>query len=231
MHPNYFARFRESIKKIFLPYSATSFFHPGHRIQFVYEILCATEIEIIENDVKKIETSPGIERLLKEKVYLAAYPLHDGGITYDPIEVKDSPVYEWNMRRLLRRYWSDMRNLIKHQPMVQIQHYYGLTVAVYFAWLGCYTRALIPLSIIGVISFLYGLSSVTVNSEIEDVCEKHSDIWMCPYCFRCMPWRLGESCFLYRATEIFANKAMPVYAIFVCVWSSWFLVYWQRKQV
>lgn len=42
------------------------------------------------------------------------------------------------------------------QPLDAIKEYFGAKVAIYFAWLGFYTHMLIPVSICGILFFVYG---------------------------------------------------------------------------
>lgn len=41
--------------------------------------------------------------------------------------------------------------------------YFGEKVALYYLWLGWYTRLLVPAAILGVIIFLYGLAFFNTN--------------------------------------------------------------------
>jgi len=41
---------------------------------------------------------------------------------------------------------------------VIFRDYFGEKVALYYLWLGWYTRMLVPAAIIGIIVFLYGLA-------------------------------------------------------------------------
>jgi hypothetical protein len=48
----------------------------------------------------------------------------------------------------------------KTQPLDLVRKYFGDEVGIYFAWLGFYTKMLLPASIVGFICFIYGLASV-----------------------------------------------------------------------
>jgi hypothetical protein len=116
----------------------------------------------------------GIEKLLANKGYLAAFPLHDG--EFDP-DFNDDVLSD---RNLLWQHWSRFGKWYKHQPLDKIRGYFGekignlcssaylklMPVGFYFAWLGFYTTWLVIPAIIGFIVFFYG---VGVNEE-HQVC-------------------------------------------------------------
>jgi len=39
--------------------------------------------------------------------------------------------------------------------------YFGEKIGLYFAWLGYYTRWLIPASVVGLLVFIYGVATIT----------------------------------------------------------------------
>lgn len=67
------------------------------------------------------------------------------------------------MRHLLYTEWASIKQCIKQQPLDHIKEYFGVKIALYFAWLGFYTYMLIPASIVGLIVFLYG--AITINQN------------------------------------------------------------------
>jgi anoctamin-1 len=85
-------------------------------------------------------------------VYRAAYPLHDG-----------NPSTGDGDRSLLYKEWAAVRKWIHHQPLDTIKDYFGVQIALYFAWLGFYTHMLIPAAIAGLICFLFGLFTLFSN--------------------------------------------------------------------
>jgi hypothetical protein len=88
----------------------------------------------------------GINRLLKEDIIKAAYPLHDGDSSYNS-GVK-------NPRSLLNSCWSRYTYFYKFQPIDNVRDYFGEKIGFYFAWLGAYTTFLLAPSLIGLIVFL-----------------------------------------------------------------------------
>ena len=64
-----------------------------------------------------------------------------------------------NERRLLYLEWATIKNWYKKQPLWLIKNYFGVKIGLYFAWLGFYTKMLIIPSIVGIFSFIFGLST------------------------------------------------------------------------
>ncbi|XP_046590549.1 anoctamin-5 [Neodiprion lecontei] len=164
----------------------------------------------------------GIESLLIDGVYSAAYPLHDG--TYKQPGSK---------RSLLYQEWGSTRKWVKLQPLDAIADYFGVNFAIYFAWLGFYTYMLIPASIAGLLCFFYGLITLNSNQLANEACDKTaSEIVMCPQCDkRCDYWRLNETCLLTKVTYLFDNPATPVFAVFMSFWTTLYLELWKRRSV
>lgn len=97
----------------------------------------------------------GIDKLLDDEMYIDAYPLHDG-----------HHMDQESQRSLLFNEWARLKNWIKHQPLDTIKEYFGVKVALYFAWLGFYTEMLIAPAVIGVICFFYGVATMFSNSLV-----------------------------------------------------------------
>ena len=98
----------------------------------------------------------GIQRLVNKNVYKSAYPLHDGDYDYHDSEENS---IKMNERRLLYLEWATIKNWYKKQPLWLIKNYFGVKIGLYFAWLGFYTKMLIIPSIVGIFSFIFGLST------------------------------------------------------------------------
>ena len=130
-----------------------TYFTPTQRGRIVWEILATTTYG------KRKRAEVGVERLLEEGVYKAAYPLHDG-----PYEKqKHTHVEDLNERQILYEYWARWGKWFKYQPLDHIREYFGEKIGIYFAWLGFYTAWLLPASVIGVIVFLYGVFTMNAN--------------------------------------------------------------------
>lgn len=216
---------------MFEPYNEFSFFQPTDRILIVWDILTHTQCEPGPIDTAKI----GIERLLNRGIYLAAYPLHDGGVTLTKEKTRGIPLHVWNDRRLLRKFWANKCKWYKNQPLDLVRRYFGLQIAVYFAWLSCYTRALIPAAIVGLGCFIYGIVLATKDVPISELCdsEKIGNITMCPTCPMpaCEEWNLSQSCTIYTVTKMFSNEASMVYVLFLIIWTVFFQISWKRTEV
>ncbi|XP_015606039.1 anoctamin-5 [Cephus cinctus] len=164
--------------------------------------------------------SEGIQTLLAQGVYCAAYPLHDG--TYKE---------RGSIRALLYEEWGATSKWLKLQPIDTIQEYFGVNFALYFAWLGFYTYMLIPASIAGLICFFYGLVTLSSNQLARDACDPDANnVIMCPQCDKtCDYWRLSETCLLTRVTHLFDNPATTIFAIFMSFWATLYLELWRRR--
>lgn len=83
----------------------------------------------------------GIDRLIRDGVFQAAYPLHEGDYKHDPDELQ-TPMMENNPRRILYDNWARYRLFYKAQPLDLIRDYFGEKISLYFAWLGLKSQRL-----------------------------------------------------------------------------------------
>ncbi|XP_060647312.1 anoctamin-1 isoform X2 [Drosophila nasuta] len=164
------------------------------------------------------EMAFGIERLVAEGVYCAAYPLHDGEIT----EVG-------TMRELLYTNWASVKKWYRYQPLDDIKEYFGVKIGLYFAWLGYYTYMLLLASIVGLICFIYSWISLKNYVPIKDICDRSNDnITMCPLCDWCEFWKLRETCTYAKITYLIDNPSTIFFAVFMSFWATLFLELWKR---
>uniref|UniRef100_A0A667WRK1 Anoctamin n=1 Tax=Myripristis murdjan TaxID=586833 RepID=A0A667WRK1_9TELE len=108
--------------------------------------------------------------------------------------------------------------------------YFGEKVALYFLWLGWYTKLLVPAASLGVVVFLYGIAFFNTNPLIKEVCE--SSIIMCPRCDKreCTVWKLSDTCTYAKVTHLFDNEGTVAFAMFMAVWATLFLELWKRHR-
>jgi len=110
------------------------------------QIIRATEADHNIPGMRAIKLYPQeaiIPKCLTKEIIHNIFPLHD----------------ETDLKVLCSE-WCHYRKILKSQPLEKVQRYFGETVAMYFAFLGFYTLALIPPAFIGVISFFLGGDNV-----------------------------------------------------------------------
>ncbi|CAM4584109.1 unnamed protein product [Caretta caretta] len=189
------------------------------RIHIVNFILQNTEISCEDPFGGKQEQRRGsnpetLQRLIKAKVFEAAFPLHEQG---EP-------------RILLKRNWAQWRKILKEQPIEDIRSYFGEKVALYFVWLGWYTRILFPAAVLGLLVFLYGSFHFDSSQLSKEICEANTTI-MCPLCDQNCPfWQLSDTCTYAKVTHLFDNEGTILFAVLMALWATVFLELWKRKR-
>nr|CAD2167939.1 unnamed protein product [Meloidogyne enterolobii] len=181
-----------------------NFFSRADRARMVYDLLIRTRYDR-GNRVDKMRF--GIERLIRNKTYSAAYPLHE---ELDTSSKTDDYSTCPSDRQLLYETWVKLKNIVKYQPLDLIQKYYGTKIAFYFAWLGFYTRCLYPISILGVICVIYGLFTMSTDISSNDICYgpdgSVSQELLCPACEKfCDYIPLNSTCLYSKAAYVFDN--------------------------
>ncbi|XP_055345444.1 anoctamin-5-like [Paramacrobiotus metropolitanus] len=198
-----------------------SFFSAGQRSRIVWE--CLSRIRYDEGNPTKF----GIQRLLANNTFIAAFPLHDGPWERTP---KQKPT---NMRAILYDQWGRFTNWFKIQPIDYVKVYFGERLAFFFAWMEFYTAMLIPPSVVGLACFIYGVASLSNDPVSNSICYDPfiGNTTMCPLCDKWCPfWKLKESCALAKATYLFDNSATMFFSAFMALWAMVFLELWQRRQ-
>ncbi|XP_061274151.1 anoctamin-2 [Bos javanicus] len=194
-----------------------TFFDNATRSRIVHEILKRTTCSRANNMM-------GINSLIANNIYEAAYPLHDGEY--------DSPGDDMNDRKLLYQEWARYGVFYKFQPIDLIRKYFGEKIGLYFAWLGLYTSFLIPSSVIGIIVFLYGCATIEEDIPSKEMCDQQNAFTMCPLCdTSCDYWNLSSACGTARASHLFDNPATVFFSIFMALWATMFLENWKRLQM
>ena len=126
------------------------------------------------------------------------------------------------MRHLLYSEWACIKKFYLYQPLDYIKEYFGIKIALYFAWLGFYTRMLFPASVVGLLCFIYSCYTLYSNEPSEDVCNTNLCITMCPLCDFCAYWNLGNTCFHARVTYLFDNVSTVFFTVFMSLWGKLF---------
>ncbi|XP_076085009.1 anoctamin-7-like isoform X2 [Mytilus galloprovincialis] len=200
-----------------------TYFSITQRGRIVWEILATTAYG------KRKHAEIGVERLLEEEIYKAAYALHDGTFEKPKQPIRPEKL---NDRQILYEYWARWGKWFKYQPLDHIREYFGEKVGIYFAWLGFYTAWLLPASVIGVIVFLYGVFTMTSNVPANEICNSGETFKMCPICpenIGCPYWYISDVCIYVKISYLFDHPGTVLYAVFTSFWAVTFLEYWKRK--
>lgn len=138
-------------------------------------------------------------------------------------------LHERKTQKHLKEKWARWTGLFVGQPVDDVRTYFGEKVALYYLWLGWYTKLLVPAAALGVVVFLYGLAFFNTNPLIKEVC--HSNITMCPRCDkRCDLWQLADTCVYAKISHLFDNEGTVAFAMFMAIWATLFLELWKRHR-
>ncbi|KAK3739467.1 hypothetical protein QZH41_007863, partial [Actinostola sp. cb2023] len=173
----------------------------------------------------------GINRLLYEESYIAAYPLHEG--TPEIPDIPPSDPSDLTRRQGLRYSWASFSQWYKFQPLNAIKEYFGVRVSLYYAWLGIYNYMLVAAAFVGLLCFFGGLGSIDSFVPTQEICNNSNTklFHMCPLCdVDCSYWSLTISCRYARLTHLFDNEGTVFFAAFMALWSAVFLEVWKRKE-
>ncbi|XP_055346067.1 anoctamin-7-like isoform X2 [Paramacrobiotus metropolitanus] len=199
----------------------TKLFSRSQRSYIVSEILQT----VVYGDERKGQM--GLPRLLSEGVFQAAFPLHDGPLDAE-LTARRRNAHS-NQRQILRDHWADFKCFFRYQPIGHIRSYFGEQITLYFAWLGLYTGWLIPLALVGIAAFLYGIVTIPEDPIVQEVCNKGEHYRMCPVCDNCPYWQLKEACGGKKIGYLFDNYGTCVHAFFISLWSVMLVEFWKRK--
>ena len=138
-----------------------------------------------------------------------------------------------NLRSLLRQEWTALNKLHRYQPLDYIKDYFGVKIALYFAWLGFYTHTLLFASVVGCLCFFYSVLSLPTHIPSKEICSGTFNVTMCPICdhsgeHSCGYWYLGETCLHSKAAYLFDNSTTVFFAMFMSLWAALFLETWKR---
>ncbi|XP_069377990.1 anoctamin-9-like isoform X5 [Paralichthys olivaceus] len=174
----------------------------------------ATRIRIVHFILHQtfINTGENLKELLMKDVFETIFCLH-----------------ERKKQKQLKREWARWSGLFTGQPVNDVKCYFGEKVALYYLWLGWYTKLLVPAAAVGVVVFLYGLAFFNTNPLIKEVC--NSSTIMCPRCDnRCTVWQLSDTCAYAKVSHLFDNEGTVAFAMFMAIWATLFLELWKRHR-
>ncbi|XP_069040094.1 anoctamin-7 isoform X2 [Lepisosteus oculatus] len=197
-----------------------SYFSSTQRHRIVAEVLARTAYG------KRRRAEVGMERLLSEGAYTAAFPLHEGSFELPEYEV---PPERLNPRQVLYQYWARWSKWYKYQPVDHIRQYFGEKIAIYFAWLGFYTAWLLPAAAAGTLVFISGIVTMGTNTPAEEICSSRGRYLMCPLCDTCSTWNISDICSMAKLGYLFDHPGTVVFSVFMSLWAVTFLEYWKRK--
>ncbi|KAL3991258.1 receptor-type tyrosine-protein phosphatase U [Sarotherodon galilaeus] len=196
-----------------------TFFKTTQRHQVLYEILARTPYGLVKNG------EVGVDRLVNEQVFTAAYPLHEGDYQLPTPPVSPQSL---SLRQILYAYWAQWSCWRRYQPLDHIREYFGEKIALYFAWLGFYTGWLLPASVVGTVIFLIGFWLVATDVPANELCGSGNSFVMCPLCNICSYWNYSSICVTYKAGLLFDNGGTVFLSVFMSLWAITFLEYWKR---
>ncbi|XP_062242198.1 anoctamin-7 [Platichthys flesus] len=211
--PNKLQRFLGSDNK-------ETFFKTTQRHQVLYEILARTPYGSVNRG------RVGIDRLLSEQVFTAAYPLHEGAFQ---LPAPPLPPQAYSLRQVLYWHWARWSCWRRYQPLDHIREYFGEKIALYFAWLGFYTAWLLPASLLGTLVFMVGVCLMVTDVPAKEVCDSGDGFVMCPTCNICSFWNYSSICVTYKAGILFDNGGTVFLSVFMSLWAVTFLEYWKRS--
>ncbi|MGH0117212.1 UNVERIFIED_CONTAM: hypothetical protein FKN15_046133 [Acipenser sinensis] len=217
---SYTAPFSQQRIHHFIIHNKDTFFNNATRSRIVHHILQRIKYEEGKNKI-------GLNRLLSNNSYEAAFPLHEGSYrSKNSIRTHGAD----NHRHLLYECWAWWGVWYKYQPLDLVRRYFGEKIGLYFAWLGWYTGMLFPAAFVGLLVFLYGVFTLDYCQVSKEICQA-SDIIMCPLCDKYCPYmKLSDSCVYAKVTHLFDNGATVFFAVFMAVWATVFLEFWKRRR-
>uniref|UniRef100_G3Q7C6 Anoctamin n=1 Tax=Gasterosteus aculeatus aculeatus TaxID=481459 RepID=G3Q7C6_GASAC len=200
----------------FIIHNRDTFFSNATRSRIIHHILQRVKYEEGKNKM-------GLNRLLSNSSYEAAFPLHEGSYhSKNSIRTHGAE----NHRHLLYECWAWWGVWYKYQPLDLIRRYFGEKIGLYFAWLGWYTGMLFPAALVGLLVFLYGFFTLEHCQVSKEICQA-TDI-MCPICDQYCPYlRLSDSCIYAKVPSPQQRDKTLVADVFL---STVFLEFWKRRR-
>jgi len=98
-----------------------------------------------------------IEHILQGETDRGGVGLNLNALVKKGIITRVFPLHQEKKRKELLGSWAAARNVHREQPLEEIRNYFGEEIALYFAWLGFYTKWLWIASALGVVAFIFYL--------------------------------------------------------------------------
>ena len=185
----------------------------GTILRMVDRIRLATQVMERTSVVNPLAGSAGcglnIDKMLFEKRILAAFPYNSLA------EARET--HERGIDELFST-WVGIFKLPWVQPLDDVRNFFGEKVAVYYAFVGHYTKWVFWASIVGFAIFLHQLGSLDENTGAADFLKPSKIVYNLT---------TGQDGIVVY-TEV---PELAFYSLFVMVWGSVMFEYWKRKQI
>ena len=133
------------------------------------------------------------------------------------------------IRCRLRSTWATLGWCFSSQPFEDIVDYMGVKLAMYYAWVGFYTNMLLLIAVPGLVTVLGGYLQLSYWPPVQAICSHTDHLLLCPSCvINCNYSRISENCFEAKTNHLFGNFLTVVFAVWTCLWATFFLEYWKR---
>lgn len=88
---------------------------------------------------------------------------------------------------------------------------------------------LIFIAVPGLVTVLGGYLQLAYWPPVQEVCTHSDHLLLCPTCvINCNYTRISESCLEARTTHIFGNFFTIIFAVWTCLWATFFLEFFKR---
>jgi len=176
------------------------------RMNLIQQIMESPRTVNVANDTKG--AGRNLAKMVHKKQVLAVFPLQTAAGSMDSGELTVDELY---------RKWSTLFKLPWDQPIGEIRNYFGEKVALYFAFLGHYTKWLAFSAIVGLALFFHQLGELSKGTD-------------------------GKGTFLAPAKLVNDSNGSPyvvvytdvpeigIFAGFMALWATFMLEFWKRKQ-
>ncbi|XP_026322584.1 anoctamin-5-like [Hyposmocoma kahamanoa] len=174
----------------------------------------------------------GLSRLLKAKIIVDAYALHDG-----PYFITNSQdLCTANARQMLFYNWAGFTNMYMSQPLTLIYEYFGSRIALYFAFYQFYITFLMfmmPIALFMIVPSWKILKSLFLKEPSNMYCKgsRMSVTGLCPSCmdFNACPIRnMSDYCEVHKLVRV-TQKIMSLSPLFT-MWCFLLFFFWRKKQ-